>query len=176
MKEEKFKEKNNSHKIYLFNAIYAKKVNSSIQSNQMTINKSKRQSILKSRHISLDDYIDQIKKKYEEDPIYFESMNKTNNKYHYLFSFCFFCQKPVVACDDKVICINGCFNIDVPTEDFNNDYTLDKFLDEHYEFSSDHLICNGDIIPIYVDNEEQKAFFICTKCDKDIFSRAGIEL
>ena len=96
-------------------------------------------------------------------------MDKSNNKYYYLFSFCFFCQKPVVACDDKVICINGCFNLPVPTEDFNDNYTLDQFLDEHHEFVSDHLICDGDIIPIYVDNEEQKAFFICTKCDKDIF-------
>ena len=124
----------------------------------------------------MDEYIEQIKKKYKEDPIYFESMNKSNNKYHYLFSFCFFCQSPVVACDDKVICINGCFNLPVPTEDFNDNYTLDMFLDQHHEFALEHLICYGDIIPIYVDNKNKKVFFICTKCDKDIFSKAGIEL
>ncbi len=118
-------------------------------------------------------------------------MNKGNNKYHYLFSFCFNCQNPVVACDDKVICINftifnhfyfickndnGCYKLDIETDEFNDNYTLDKFLDEYREFSSDHLLCNGDIIPIYVDNEAENAFFLCTKCDQEMLSKSGITL
>lgn len=134
------------------------------------------QTMLKSNNISLDKYIETIKYKYNEDPLFFESMNSSNNKYFYLFSFCYFCQNPVVACEDKVICTKGCYKLDVKTEEFNENYTLDKFLDEYNEFSLDHLLCNGDIIPIYVDNDKQSSFFICTKCDEAIFNKAGIIL
>ena len=153
-----------------------KKINNFIESNQSTYCKSSSHSLLKSKNISLDKYIGQIKNQYKENPIFFESINKGNNKYHYLFSFCFNCQNPVVAYDDKVVCINGCYKLDVETEQFNDNYTLDKFLDEFREFSSDHLLCNGDIIPVYIDKEAEYTFFLCTKCDQEILSESGIIL
>lgn len=177
IKKKKYNEKIESHKKYIFQQNLGNKINILIKSNETTISKPKKQSsCIKPENQPLDEYIKNIKQKYKEDPVYFESMNKTNNIYHYLFSLCFFCQHPVVACDDKVVCVNGCYNMDVKTREFNNDYTLDKFLNDHYDFTSDHLICNGDIIPVYVDNEEQYAFFICTVCDKKVFDKAGVKL
>lgn len=124
----------------------------------------------------MEKYIEKIKDKYNKNPIFFDNMNANNNKYFYLFSFCFFCQNPVVACEDKVICTNGCYKLDVKTEEFNENYSLDKFLDEYNDFCSNHLLCNGDIIPIYVDNDSQSSFFICTKCDQETFKKAEITL
>lgn len=124
----------------------------------------------------MEEYIEKIKDKYNKEPFFFESMNSSSYKYFYLFSFCFFCQNPVVAFEDKVICTKGCYKLDVKTEEFNEHYTLDKFLDEYNDFCSNHLLCNGDIINIYVDNQEQSAFFICTQCDKEIFEKSGINL
>ena len=49
-------------------------------------------------------------------------------------------------------------------------------MEDYNEFYSYHMICDGDILPIYIDNEEKNAFFICTKCDQETFDKAGIIL
>ena len=176
IKEKQYKDVINSHKKYIFKKNYENKLDTFFYSNKSTNNKSKKLSIMKPKIIPLEEYIERIKQKYKEHPIYFEKMNKYNDEYHYLFSFCFFCYNPVVAYDNKVICINGCLNLDVRTEEFNENYTLDKFLNQHYEFTSEHLLCNGDINPVFVDGEGQTAFFICNKCDKETFEKVGIKL
>ena len=176
IKEEKYREILNSHKKLLFNKNYGHKIDVFSKSNQLTNNKSKNQPIIQHNN-SLETYIEELKEKYKENPIFFENMNSSNNKYFYRFSFCFFCHNLVVAYQDKVICINGCFTLDVNTDDFNNNYTLDMFLEEYSNFTSNHLFCNKeDIIPIYVDNEKRSTFFICSKCDKKIFDKADIVL
>ena len=100
----------------------------------------------------------------------------TNNKKHYKFSICFICQNPVIACEDKVICINRCFKFNVKTNIFNDDYTLDNFNEQYYEFCKEHILCLGDVKLIYIDPDVKKAFFICEICDKEALDKAGIIL
>ena len=176
IKEKHFNEIIKSHKKFIFKKNYGNKVDSIYDSNKETNKKSKKLSVLKPKNISLEEYIEKIKREYKEHPVFFESINKYNNEYHYLFSFCFFCHNPAVACDNKVICVNGCLNLDVRTEEFSDNYTLDKFLNQHYDFISDHLLCEGDVTPLFVDGEGQTAFFICNKCDKDVFKKAGMNI
>lgn len=127
--------------------------------------------------MTLDQYIEIIKQKYEEDPLYFESMEKSINENYYKFSFCFFCHNLAFAYKNKVSCINKCFIMDVNTDEFNEKYLLERFLESHYEFYENyHMECNGDIIPIYIDEKNKDVFFICTVCDNEIFKKAGIVL
>ena len=155
---------------------YGNKIKGIENSNNFTNNKNNEYILIKPENYPLDKYFEQLKQYYINDPIFFENMNITNNKYHYLFSFCPFCQNLVVACDDKVICTNGCYNFGVRTDEFNNKYTLDKFVESYYEYTSEHLQCDGKIIPIYVDNQEEYAFFICSNCDQKTLNRFGIIL
>jgi len=97
----------------------------------------------------------------------------TNNKKHYKFSICFICHYPVIACEDKVICVNRCFKFNVKTNIFNDDYTLDNF---NEQFCKEHILCFGDVKLIYIDPEAKKAFFICKICDKEALDKAGIIL
>ena len=175
MKEEKYTKINDSHKRIIFMKNFGEKIKNIEKSNQLN-NNGKKYILIKPKNLPLDKYLEQLKEYYFDEPIFFESMNITNNKYHYLFSFCPFCQNLVVACDDKVICTNGCYNLGVRTDEFNDKYTLDKFLESYYLYTSDHIQCNGEIIPIYVDNEEEYVFFICSDCDKKIINKFGIVL
>jgi hypothetical protein len=104
-------------------------------------------------------YIENLKQKYKEDPNYFDSMNSSNNKEYFRYSFCFSCHNLAVAYQDKVICTNGCYKLDINTDEFNSNYTLDMFLEEYYKFTSNHLFCDKEnIIPIYIDNEKKILF------------------
>ena len=194
-KEEKYQNYLDSRKKSVFNKNYGKKISLFTQSNQDTSNKSKSKSKRNLTHknniendysnsneekekedLTLDQYREEIKKKYEEDEIYFANMNETNNKYYYLHSFCFFCHYPAFAYKDQVSCINNCINMKIRTNEFSENFTLDYFLEYHFEFCSDHLECNGDIIPLFIDEKTKVPFFICTYCDKEVLEKVGIKL
>ena len=190
-KEEKYQKYYNSRKKYIFNKNYGKKISLFTQSNQDTSNKSKSKSKRNLIHkkniehncfnketdeLTLEQYIEELKKKYDEDPIYFENMDKINNIYYYRFSFCFFCHHPAFAYRDEVSCINKCFNMKIRTNEFSENYTLDNFLESHFEFCSNHMECNGDIIPLFINEKTKEPFFICTNCDNKILEKIGIKL
>ena len=171
IRKEREKEFRTKQKEFYFKKIYGKKIELFNQSNQSTNNKSKpRVSGLiknKPKGNSLSEYISHIKNNYKENPLEFESINITNNKNHYKFSLCFICHYPVIAYEDKVICVNGCFKFDVKTSIFNDDYTLDNFSEDYYKFCQEHLLCNGDVKLISIDSDEKTAIFKCDICDKD---------
>ena len=183
-KEEKIKEFDNFHKNNIFQKNYAQKISLFSNSNQSTTSKSKSKNknyIIKNNNINndemtLDQYIEKIKQKYEDNPFYFESMDKSYNENYYKFSFCLFCHNIAFAFKNKVSCINKCFIMDVNTDEFTPKYKLDYFLESHYDFYYFHMECGGDIIPIYIDDKKKDVFFICTACDNKIFLRNGIVL
>lgn len=178
-KEERYKNFDKFHKQYIFDKNYSQKISLFSQANQVTTNKSKDKrnfNTKKNNDLSLDEYLEELKQQYDEDPMYFESMNETTHKYFYRFSFCFFCHHLAFAYKDKVTCVNKCFIMDIQTSEFNKDYTLDHLLESHYEYYENHLECNSDIIPLYIDEKSKQPFFICTNCDGKILEANGIIL
>ena len=171
IKKEREKEFRTKKKEFIFKKNYGLKIELFNKSNQFTNNKSKpgASGLIKnkSKDYSLNEYISNIKNNYKENPLEYESINITNNKEHYKYSFCFICHYPVIAYENKVICVNGCFKFDVKTSIFNDDYTLDNFSEEYYEFCQAHLLCNGDVKLICIDNDEKTAIFKCDICDKE---------
>jgi len=177
-KEENQKELMDKHRELIFKKNYGSKILN--QLNQKTNNKSKSDIYAQikniSRNISLNEYVSYIKQNFKDNPLEYESINITNNKKHYKFSLCFICHYPVIACEDKVICVNRCFKFNIKTRIFNDDYTLDNFNEQYYEFCKKHLLCYGDVKFIYIDTDRKKAFFICEICDKATLDKAGIIL
>ena len=171
IKKEREKEFRTKRKEFIFKKNYGPKIELFNKSNQFTNNKSKpRANELiknKSKGISIDEYITYIKNNYKENPLEYESINITNNKEHYKFSLCFICHYPVIAYEDKVICVKGCFKFDVKTSVFNDDYTLDNFSEDYYEFCQEHLLCNGGVKIVSIDKDEKTAIFKCDICDKE---------
>ena len=178
VKEENQKELMNQHRELIFKKNYGQKILS--QLNQKANNKSKylNYSQIKniSKNISFNEYISYIKQNFKENPLEYESIDVTNNKKHYKFSICFIYHNPVIAWEDKVIWVNRCFKFNVKTNIFNDDYTLDNFNEQYYEFCKEHMLCLGDVKRIYIDPEVKKAFFICEICDKETLDKAGIIL
>ena len=178
-KEEKYKIYDTIHKKAIFEKNYGEKISLYSQANQSTTSKTKSKRNLpenKKDSLSLDEYIEELKHKYEEDPIYFESMDESINKKYYLYSFCFFCHHLAFAYEDQVTCVNKCFLMKIKTEEFSQKYTLDNLLESHFDFSEGHLECNGDIILIYIDEKKKEPFFICNVCDKEILEKNEIIL
>ena len=182
-KEEKYKEYEIKHKKNIFNKNYKKKISLFTQSNQDTLSKTKsKKNIVPNNNnstnneLSFEQYIEYLKKKFEEDPLQFENMDETNNKYYYRFSFCFFCHHIAFAYKDQISCFNRCCTMQVRTDEFNENYTLSNFLESHYEFYYDHIECNGEIIPIYINKKKKEPYFICDVCDKKILEKLGIDL
>jgi hypothetical protein len=66
--------------------------------------------------------------------------------------------------------------LQIKTSIFSDDYTLDNFNEQYYEFRKEHKLCLGDIKLIYIDPKVKKSFFICEICDKETLDKAGIVL
>ena len=103
-------------------------------------------------------------------------IDKTNNKYYYRFGFCLFCHHLAFVYKDRVMCVSKCIDYNIKTDEFDETYTLENFIDELYYFSTNHYECNGNIIPMFIDDVKKEAFFICTACDKETFDKVGITL
>ena len=89
-KEEKYKIYDTIHKKEIFEKNYGEKISLFTQANQSTTSKSKSKSKRnfpenKYNDLLLDEYIEELKHKYENDPTFYESMDKTINKKYYLF-------------------------------------------------------------------------------------------
>ena len=92
IKKEKEKEFRTKKKEFIFKKNYGLKIELFNKSNQFTNNKSKpgASGLIKnkSKDYSLNEYISNIKNNYKENPLEYESINITNNKEHYKYSFC----------------------------------------------------------------------------------------
>ena len=154
MKEEKYNEIIKTQKNARFMQIYLKKINDS-----NIINKPK-----KEEDIFVDDYIKLVKEKYEDINNYY---NFIVQRGFYNFSICPFCGDPAVFNFQKVLCINKCFVTNVADDTFDENYTLDNFMEQYKEFYSKHLNCKADLMTLYVDKEGKCAMFLCCKCQQD---------
>ena len=177
--EEKYKINKNSHKNKIFQKNYGQKISSFYQLNSSTTNESKSENNLlenQSNDLLIDEYINELKEKFNDDLIFSEIMNKNINNYDHIFSSCPFCHHLAFAYKDVVSCFNKCFMMNVKICEINDKYTFDNLLNSYYEYCLYHLKCNGDIIPLFIDDKTKKPFYICTNCDKDIFEKNGIIL
>ena len=170
--EEKYKIYENSHKNKIFEKNYGQKISSFCQ-----LNPDKKSSLEnKNDDLLIDEYINELKNKYTEEFIFSEIIDKDINEYYHLFSSCPFCHYLAFSYKDVISCINKCFIMKLKTCEFIDKCTLDYLLNSYYEYCQYHLECNGEIIPLFIDDKTKKPFFICTNCDKDIFKKNGIIL
>ena len=75
-KEEKYMNYFNSRKKRIFNKIYGKKISLFTQSNL-------------DIELTVEQYIEELKKKYHENPMHPEDIKELNNRYYYRFSLFF---------------------------------------------------------------------------------------
>ena len=96
----------------------------------------------------IEDYINKIKNLYE---------NGTYNAYiaknnYYNFSICRFCKAPVVFKCEKVLCVNKCFETTVANNSFNENYSLDNFMEQYYNYYLRHINCGDkNLTTLYVE-------------------------
>ena len=160
MKEEKYNEIIKTQKHTRFMHIYKKKINEN--NNNLNINTNNT-----NEEVFIDDYIKLIKEMYQDKNNYF---NFIAQRGFYNFSQCPFCGEPAIFILERVLCINKCFVTSVANDTFNENYTLDNFMEQYKEYYSKHLKCGGDLMTLYVDNESKCAEFLCYKCEKNVIN------
>lgn len=80
-------------------------------------------------------------------------------------SFCPQCCYPVIVTSKKVLCMDLCFEFLIPDNLFNNNFTLDNFIDILYNTYTKHINCvKGQINEISLFLFEGKLCFECNKC------------
>lgn len=78
-------------------------------------------------------------------------------------SLCPYCLYPVRLYKNRIKCFSfGCIDMDCSGLTFNNDFTVNKLMQQLKEFIDVHGIC-GSFPEVLVCNP-QKAYFICSKC------------
>ena len=157
MKEEKYNEIIKTQKNNRFIHIYLQKINSNNNNNNINNNEPKGE-------VFIDDYIKLIKEIYQDKNNYF---NYISQKGFYNFSNCPFCKGPAFFILERVLCINKCFMTTVADDSFDENYTLDNFIEQYKEYYLKHLKCGDNLMTLYVDKEAKCAEFICYKCEKD---------
>ena len=152
MKEEKYKEIIKSQKKNRFIKIYKNKIkeNNSINNNNV--------------EVFFDDYIKLIKELYQDKINYFNYISQMG---FFNFSTCPFCGEPAFFIIERVLCINKCFITSVADDVFDEDYTLDNFIEQYKEYYSKHLNCKDDLMTLYIDKESKCAEFLCNKCERN---------
>ena len=114
----------------------------------------------------IEDYINKIKKLYENGT--YNAYIANNNYYN--FSTCRFCKAPVVFKCEKVICVNKCFETTVANNSFNENYSLDNFMEQYYNYYLHHINCGDkNLITIYIEKATGSAEFLCNKCELNEF-------
>ena len=158
MKEDKYNEIIKTQKNTRFLAIYKKKIVDN--QNNLNLNNS-------NEEVFIDDYIKLIKEIYQDKNNY---LNYIAQRGFYNFSSCPFCGDPVVFICDRVLCVNKCFRTSVASETFDENYTLDNFMEQYRNYYSRHLNCKDDLMTLYVDKESKCAEFLCYKCEKNFIN------
>ena len=160
MKEERYNEILKTQKNTRFIQLYRKQINDNKNNLNINTNNSKEE-------VFIDDYIKLVKEMYQDKNNY---VNYIAQRGFYNFSKCPFCGDPAVFIFERVLCINKCFITSVANDTFNENYTLDNFMEQYKEYYSKHLNCGGDLMTLYVDTESKCAEFLCWKCEKDFIN------
>ena len=156
-KEEKFKELMNNQKKLRFLQNYE---------NKIKLNKNNNIGQNNNNEVFIDDYIKKIKEIHKDKNEY---DNYVLENGFYNFSTCPFCREPALFFLEKVLCFNKCFITAVASNSFDENYTLDNFIEQYKNYYSNHLNCKADLITLYIDKESKIAEFLCSKCERDIF-------
>ena len=116
----------------------------------------------------IEDYINKIKNLYENGT--YNAYIANNNYYN--FSICRFCKAPVVFKCEKVFCVNKCFETTVANNSFNENYSLDNFMEQYYNYYLRHINCGDkNLTTLYVEKATGSAEFLCNKCELSEFSK-----
>lgn len=76
-------------------------------------------------------------------------------------SFCPICSYPVIYTNVKVLCLNLCFEYNIPQGIINGGFTLENFVDSFSQVYKDHKNCSSQIELLIFEDEVN---FICVKC------------
>lgn len=161
--EKQYKEENyKQHAINQSLLRFTKNYENKIKSSQSSWN-----NLSENDDVFIDEYINKIKGMYK-DSYNYEDFKQRNGYYN--FSRCPFCQNPAFFKFERVTCINKCFMTAVCKNSFDQDYTLDNFMEQYQDYYSKHLNCDRSLLTLYVDNESKCAEFLCLKCEKEYIS------
>ena len=116
-------------------------------------------------NLELSDYFDKILTLFESDKIIsreYELEVCLNSN----ISVCPICSYPVILASNKVICMNLCFEYFVNSNIFNQNFTLDNFVDLYAETYRNHRHCLNfvNFEMLYFESEVS---LICGKCFKE---------
>ena len=93
----------------------------------------------------------------EDTKINFEIENLNNNH----ISSCPICSYPVLSIGGIVTCVSGCFEYKIPNEYFNENYSLDNFMDELMGIRKEHLMCESQFEVLLF---QDRIMIYCVKC------------
>ena len=118
-------------------------------------------------NLELSDYFDKILTMFESDKIIsreYELEVCLNSN----ISVCPICSYPVILASNKVICMNLCFEYFINSNFFNQNFTLDNFVDLYAEIYRNHKHCINfaKFEMLFFENEVS---LICGKCFKENF-------
>jgi len=154
-KEQNYKQMQINQSRLRFNQNYGNKIKNS-QKSGINLNEN--------GDVFIDEYIKKIKELYKDSNNYEEFKQ---GRGYYNFSRCPFCKGPAFYEFERVTCINKCFMTSVCKNTFDQNYTLDNFIEQYQDYYSKHQNCDRNLLTLYVDNESKCAEFLCYKCEKE---------
>ena len=157
-KDQFYKQIANNQSLLRFTKNYEDKIKSS-QSNWS--------NITENGEVFIDEYTNKIKEIYKDSNNY-EDFKLRNGYYN--FSRCPFCENPAFFAFERVTCINKCFMTAVCKNSFDQNYTLDNFIEQYQDYYSKHQNCDRSLLTLYVDSESKCSEFLCLKCEKEYIS------
>lgn len=112
--------------------------------------------------IIVDKYLKKIRQEFSDQNLKYEYELKALTDNH--ISFCPICFYPVLSIGNIVTCVNSCFEFQISKDYFNNNYTLDNFMDEFMSIRRAHMNCNSEINYFLF---QDKIMLYCVKCFKN---------
>lgn len=76
-------------------------------------------------------------------------------------SFCPHCFYPVMLVGNHILCLNSCFQFSISPDTFDENFTLNNFMDIYNHTYKAHKYCNSQLnLVVFVDDLS----FVCDKC------------
>ena len=135
--------------------------------NKIKKSQSNWSNLTENGEVFIDEYINRIKEIHKDSNNY-EAFKQRNEYFN--FSSCPFCKGPAFFKFERVTCINKCFMTAVCKDSFDENYTLDNFMEQYQDYYLKHRDCGSSLLTLYVDKESKCAEFLCLKCEKEYIS------
>jgi hypothetical protein len=114
--------------------------------------------------ITLNLCIEKILKLFSDD-IDLYNLESLNNNH---LSLCPICSFPLIAFNNVVVCVRGCIKLDIKTNKFNENYTLENFVDDYKSILRTHPYCGGNVTFLDFEDENRLEIY-CSKCFNNLF-------